>query len=385
MIDDDILGFVSLSKIDAIQQKTADGNKVSLLIEMCDEYSIVFDIIWALSFNQDIQQQLRSNTTFMTKLAHIPKQCDNGQMRKITHGILWNLESDHQDRIAEEEIDNEKIFDIMISYSHKDEIICRQIYDELIKAGYRVWIDFDQIHGNVMDAMAQAIEQSNTILICMSEEYRRSNYCRAEAHYAFQRQLKIVPILLQEHYQPDGWLLFLVGQLLYVDFTKYEFSQAMEMLIKELKAPIISEIGVITVGAKKETDVGTPVTPISSKSSELPILPENILDWTETHVQDWLVSHGLLQMSHLLANFNGRSLMYMNKIIENVEVQQVMSLLQEDCLRRTNQSLSLVEFSYFRSLMDQQKRPLPSTIVTQSRKINLKKLKRKSSVCCRMM
>jgi hypothetical protein len=352
---------------------------------MCDEYSIVFDIIWALSFNQDIQQQLRSNTTFMTKLAHIPKQCDNGQMRKITHGILWNLESDHQDRIAEEEIDNEKIFDIMISYSHKDEIICRQIYDELIKAGYRVWIDFDQIHGNVMDAMAQAIEQSNTILICMSEEYRRSNYCRAEAHYAFQRQLKIVPILLQEHYQPDGWLLFLVGQLFYVDFTKYEFSQAMEMLIKELKAPIISEIGVITVGAKEETDVRTPVTPISSKSSELPILPENILDWTETHVQDWLVSHGLLQMSHLLANFNGRSLMYMNKIIENVELQQVMSLLQEDCLRRTNQSLSLVEFSYFRSLMDQQKRPLPSTTVTQSRKINLKKLKRKSSVCCRMM
>jgi hypothetical protein len=159
----------------------------------------------------------------------------------------------------------------------------------------------------------------------------------------------------------------------------------MEMLIKELKAPIISGIGVITVGAKEETDVRTPVTPISSKSSELPILPENILDWTETHVQDWLVSHGLLQMSHLLANFNGRSLMYMNKIIENVELQQVMSLLQEDCLRRTNQSLSLVEFSYFRSLMDQQKRPLPSTTVTQSRKINLKKLKRKSSVCCRMM
>jgi len=135
----------------------------------------------------------------------------------------------------------------MISYSHKDEIICRQIYDELIKAGYRIWIDFDQMHGNVMDAMAQAIEQSNTILICMSEQYRRSNYCRAEAHYAFQRQLKIVPVLIQEHYQPDGWLLFLVGQLLYVDFTKYEFSQAIDMLIREVKAPIIIDIGLSSV------------------------------------------------------------------------------------------------------------------------------------------
>ena len=63
----------------------------------------------------------------------------------------------------------------------------------MIKDGYRVWIDYDQIHGNIMDAMAQAIEQSKAILICMSEQYRRSNYCRAEAHYAFQRQLKLVP------------------------------------------------------------------------------------------------------------------------------------------------------------------------------------------------
>ncbi|CAF1677638.1 unnamed protein product, partial [Rotaria sordida] len=29
------------------------------------------------------------------------------------------------------------------------------------------------MHGNVMDAMAQAIEQSHTIIICMSEHYRK--------------------------------------------------------------------------------------------------------------------------------------------------------------------------------------------------------------------
>ncbi|CAF4795757.1 unnamed protein product, partial [Rotaria magnacalcarata] len=61
---------------------------------------------------------------------------------------------------------DETMFDIMISYSHKDKIFCKRLYDELIKTGYRVWIDFDQIHGNVMDAMAQAIEQSNAIIIC---------------------------------------------------------------------------------------------------------------------------------------------------------------------------------------------------------------------------
>ena len=202
---------------------------------MCDQYPIAFDIIWALSFNQDIQQQLRSSTSFMSKLAHLAKECDNEQMRKIIHGILWNLEINHEDHPTSE-INDEKTFDIMISYSHKDKTLCKQIYEELTKAGYRVWIDFDQMHGNVMDAMAQAIERSHTIIICMSEEYRKSNYCRAEAHYAFQRQRKIVPVLLQKHYKPDGWLLFLIGQLLYVDFIKYEFDQAMKMLFKELKA-----------------------------------------------------------------------------------------------------------------------------------------------------
>jgi hypothetical protein len=266
---------------------------------------MVFDILWALSFNHDIQRQLRSNTSFMTKLAHLPKHCHNEQMTKITHGILWNLESNHEDRTVTTETRDEKTFDIMISYSHKDEIICRRIYDELTRAGYRVWIDFDQMHGNVMDAMAQAIEQSKTVVICMSEQYRRSSYCRAEAHYAFQRQLNIVPILLQEHYKPDGWLLFLIGQLLYVNFTKHEFIQAMEMLMKEVQALNIGKTDKIVIQPRRKSDTVLPVLPISSPAILPPLqLPENILDWTQTDVHDWLTRHKLVQMSGLLSNSN---------------------------------------------------------------------------------
>jgi hypothetical protein len=161
------------------------------------------DIIWALSFNQDIQQQLRASSSFMSKLAHLNKTCDNEQMRKITNGILWNLEINHEDH-STSQITDGKTFDIMISYSHKEKTLCKQLYEELTKGGYRVWIDFDQMHGNVMDAMAQAIDRSHTIIICMSENYQKSNFRRAEAQYAFQRQRKIVPVLLQQHYKPDG-------------------------------------------------------------------------------------------------------------------------------------------------------------------------------------
>ncbi|CAF3816406.1 unnamed protein product [Rotaria sp. Silwood1] len=374
--------LMNFSKIDAFQQQIANTNKVLLLIEMCDQYPIVYDILWALSFNHDIQQQLHSNTSFITKLTHLPKEYDN-QIRKSAHGILWNLKISHEDRTTLA-VSNEKTFDIMISYSHKNETICKQIYNELINSGYRVWIDFDQIHGNVMDAMAEAIEQSNTVLICMSEEYRRSSYCRAEANYAFQRQTRIVPVLLQQHYKPDGWLLFLVGQLLYIDFTKYEFSQAINMLIKELKAPVIS--GICSVNFHPE-EVNTIIltTPTSPETSSALIIPKNILDWNQTHVHDWLISHGLLQMSRLFANFNGRSLMYMSEAIENVEFQQVVSLLQDDSRRQTSQSLSLVELSHFRSLLYQQKQSSVSTIVVEPTKLKVEELERKSFFYCQII
>jgi hypothetical protein len=352
--------FLTLSKIDAIQQKTFDLNKIPLLIEISDQYPITYDILWALSFNSDIQQQLHSNAVFMSKLANLAKECDNEQMRKITHGILWNIDSTRQDR-AISEISEEKTFDIMISYSHKDETICKQIYENLIKEGYQVWIDFDQMHGNVMDAMAQAIERSHIIIICMSEEYRKSNYCRAEAHYAFQRQLKIVPILLQEHYQPDGWLLFLIGQLIYVDFIKYEFSRAMDMLMKELRAedfsditttPLRSRIGTYSVLCNIQTSV-IPSVPL--------VLPKNIKDWSKTNVHDWLIEHKLLQMSQILGNSDGRSLIYLNNFIKNGDTKEILKLFQEESIRRTNESLSLVELSHLESLIDQQKRSRKST------------------------
>ncbi|CAF2355479.1 unnamed protein product [Rotaria sp. Silwood2] len=375
------LGLVGFSKIDAFQQQIADTKKVFFLIEICNEYPIIYDILWALSFNHDIQEQLRSSASFITKIAHLPKEYDN-QIRKSAHGILWNLEINHENHITSA-ISDERNFEIMISYSHKDEIICKQIYKELGNIGYRVWIDFDHMHGNMMDAMAQAIEQSNTILICMSEQYRGSSYCRAEATYAFQRRIRIIPILLQQHYKPDGWLLFLLGQLLYINFTKYEFSQAMEMLIKELKISGISEKDSINVYQNEGVNAIIPTTPISPEPSSMSMLPKNILDWDQTQVDDWLTSHGLLQMSRLFANFNGKSLMHMSEIIENVEPQQVISLLQDDSLRQTSQNLSLVELSRFRSLLEQQQH-LTSSIIAKPAKVKTGKLKRKSSFCCQI-
>jgi len=349
-------GFLNLSKNDLIQQKTADLKKIPLLIDMCDQYLIVYDIIWAFSFNQDIQQQLRSSSAFITKLAHLNKKSDNKQMRKIIHGIIWNLDTNHQVRRTTEITDG-KIFDFMISYSHQEKTLCKQLYQELAKAGYRVCIDLHQIHENVMDAMVQAIDRSHTIIICMSEHYRKSNFCRAEAHYAFQRQRKIVPVLLQQHYKPDGWLLFLIGQLLYVNFTKYEFALAMNMLLKEVKSTNITKTNVAVVRPKENSEfIPTIQSTALNDASTQSNLPENILDWTQTHVHDWCIGHNLSQMSRLLTDCDGRTLVYLCRHLKRDESQQCMRSLQEDSIRRIGETLSLIELSCLQSLIDQEKR-----------------------------
>ncbi|CAF4059078.1 unnamed protein product [Adineta steineri] len=348
--------FQILSKNDSIQQRTASSSKLSLFIEMSDQHPIVYDIIWALSFNHDIQQQLRSNSLFMSKLSRLAPQCHNEQMRKSTHGILWNLEINHQRRSISQNT-NQNTFHIMISYSHQEKVLCKQLYDELTKNGYRVWIDFDQMHGNIMDAMAQAIDQSEIIIICMSGHYRQSNYCRAEAHYAFQRQRQIVPVLMQKHYKPDGWLLFLIGQLLYVDFTKYEFVRSMEILSKELKAIHTADINIIPVQPKQDIDVvpHSKVTITSPKVSLSSTSSSNIIEWTSTQVHDWLLEQDLIQMPRLLNHCDGRSLVYLLKYIDVSQPEQILSLLQEDSLRLINQNISLIELSRFHSMMHQQK------------------------------
>jgi hypothetical protein len=213
------------------------------------------------------------------------------------------------------------------------------------------------MHGNIMDAMAEAIERSQKVIICMSEDYRKSNYCRAEANYAFQRQREILPILLQKHYKPDGWLLFLIGQLVYVDFTKYEFDRAMVMLFKELKFRDIAETNQSHV---RHEEVRNDVVPIRFASIPKPspslVLSQNILEWTSTEVEAWLIDHDLKQMSRLFSNCNGRSLVYLNKYIKIGESQQILKSLQADSLRRIGEDLSIIELSCFRSLMHEQKR-----------------------------
>ncbi len=129
------------------------------------------------------------------------------------------------------------------------------------------------------------------------------------------------------------------------------------MLFDELKAESNPETDPVSVHPTEDTNTLASYPPETKpKALPSPIVSQNILEWIETQVQEWLVPHNLIQMSHLLTNCDGRSLFYLNKYIKNGPSQQILNLLQEDSRRQMKQSISLIKLSRLPSLMDRQEK-----------------------------
>jgi hypothetical protein len=97
-----------------------------------------------------------------------------------------------------------------------------------------------------MNAMADAVENSEFVILCMSDSYKRSTYCQAEAEYAFNCKRRLLPLIARPGYRADGWLGFMIGSRIYVDFGFFEFDVACGKLMHEItqqrKRPLPSKV-----------------------------------------------------------------------------------------------------------------------------------------------
>ncbi|XP_072017530.1 uncharacterized protein [Amphiura filiformis] len=98
---------------------------------------------------------------------------DGTVKQDILHDTSERKKEDEKDRSG-------KTGHVMISYSWgaaEDHYPCQQrmikLRDELIAGGYRVWMDLDEMAGNMDDRMAEAVENAYAILMCVSERYQK--------------------------------------------------------------------------------------------------------------------------------------------------------------------------------------------------------------------
>lgn len=163
------------------------------------------------------------------------------KLLKTCEQLIWLLSEKILGKKKDSYDNSDKLFELksisdsehlMISYNRESRDMCLRIKESLEQVGYRVWIDVSDMSGSTLDSMAHAVENANCVLMCITEKYRQSVNCQAEAQYAFKLNKKIVPLVMQEGYgNVDGWLGLIMGARIFVDFTKYDYDECIRVRV----------------------------------------------------------------------------------------------------------------------------------------------------------
>ena len=138
-----------------------------------------------------------------------------GSDGNLQEKIRKQLDSQSQERTTNE------FSDIMISYnwsSGKD--LALRLSKDLKTAGYKVWIDEEEMGIQIHESMEKTVRNSKIILPILSREYEESTNCLLEFNYAFDLRKKIIPILCQKGYRAEGTVRMKTLSLLYSDFSR---------------------------------------------------------------------------------------------------------------------------------------------------------------------
>jgi hypothetical protein len=187
-----------------------------------------------------------------------------------------------------------------------------------------------------MNAMAEAVENSEFVLLSMSDSYKQSTYCQAEAEYAFGCKRRLVPLIVRPGYRADGWLGFMIGSRIYIDFGSFDFDTACEKLITEIarqrQRPLPSKPGHTQQHAKPAAAATTTTTkaktsdedsklfsqklpgPYVKRAAKFEFDVKSIEYWLESDVLDFLYNHQLNELMPLCEKMNGPALIQLYKM-----------------------------------------------------------------------
>eukprot|EP01045_Picozoa_sp_COSAG04_P016368 COSAG04_NODE_1360_length_7092_cov_12.824825_1_plen_1672_part_10 len=130
---------------------------------------------------------------------------------------------------------------IMVSYNWDHQHVILRVVAWLQAHGYLVWVDTEQMKGSTVDAMALAVEGSEVMLIGVSRPYKESSNCRMEAQYGLQKKKAMIPLMMQEGYEADGWLGLLLGTSLW--YALYGATLESESAFEDRMSALSREIG----------------------------------------------------------------------------------------------------------------------------------------------
>ncbi|XP_072048521.1 uncharacterized protein [Amphiura filiformis] len=342
----EVLNAINLLAINDDIKKSINKEKaIPFIIKMLkedfssEEQKAAADALWNLAFIDKIRQSgiLQDTIPTLKKLA----KSTNKELRDACASALFEIQGDrietngsstgnsshtplrlppsYQKAISEPDPSSSKQSgQIMISYQWDSQERVKQIKDRLVAGGYRVWLDLDNMHDDILECMALAVEKSDVILMCMTERYKNSKNCRSEASYAYKRTTKVIPLLFQEGYMPDGWLGLLLGTKLYYKFYSDDhINENIEQLLKAIagddaKAGIGEEIdGHIDHSLQEEQSPKATPTKLGEPTVRDWDEEPTAGDWDKEKVQRWLKGNYMAELCDSCKGFDGRHLQEM--------------------------------------------------------------------------
>ena len=268
------------------------------------EIKWTLDFIWSLTFVDKLREKITERDRIMNQFDRF-KGNQNREIADAVNGILWQLrESDATGTEVAQLTENALSRHIMISYNWTQQTLALKIFEKLKNAGKEVWMDVEKMHGDSIEKMADAVENSSHIVCCFSEEYSNSQACRSEVTYAYKKKKEIVFAKMEPSFEPNGWLGFILGaNIYYLMFDEHqierEFSKLLAYIDRTHSRSFENELG-------KSTSVA--VTNAAPK--KLSKLPENstqlvkVSKWTSEEVKKWFASIGCSQSTEVLSYFD---------------------------------------------------------------------------------
>jgi len=125
-----------------------------------------------------------------------------------------------------------------------------ELSEKIKQYGWSVWIDEDNIIGNIDAAMAMGIDNADVIIVCLTEEYckkvnetandpRRRDNCLKEWTYANARNKLMIPIIMEPCLSnisnwPPGIVSLYFGSTLYINASNSDLNVAIANINKLL-------------------------------------------------------------------------------------------------------------------------------------------------------
>ncbi|CAF0830107.1 unnamed protein product [Didymodactylos carnosus] len=336
--DQRFYGFSFVELVDGLSKimvkgrthKYIDKSLVNFLLDIMDNskadeslLECVSSAILNASFDEKVQLLLNSDHT-VDIITNTRDSAQSLLVQKNCEAILWTLNKTPHRRMSS--IQNRGFQGhIMISYNRSCTAMCIKMRDRLKALHYNVWMDIDNINGGVLESMAEAVEKSSVVLICMNENYKQSYYCRLEAEYATELRKPCIPCLMQPRFRPYGWLGIIKGAKIHVsylfeisprhikvDFATYPFEEAFAILIREIET-IRQDLIPPIVPNTLENKITEAFKDSSSKNHQKIVnnaTPDknDVIEWDVSTVRRWLAQIGLTNMERALSGINGRLL-----------------------------------------------------------------------------